>query len=182
MLRLLILLLSFVINAATAIAQIPDDSTLVAAYNHALNDNWEHLKKYFDKGKRAVYSDFLKQEHLNQTNGGHFKVVKEKDLHDRCNRIFIPRKSVKTYRINHKNYHGSSDTIDILISDHTFRCLKRNYVEISVACGGGMGYIPDGRLVFSRDKNLWEFISFFTLYEAAIAKEQELFKRRTKSH
>jgi len=182
MFRFLIYLSLSLVFAKITVAQIPDDSTLVAAYNHALNDNWEHYKEYFGKEKRAVYSDFLKPEHLNIANRKLFKIVKEKDLDNRCKRIFIPCKSVKVYRINHNNYQGSSDTIDILISDRTFRCLKRNHVEVAVACGGGMGYIPDGRLIFNRERNSWEFISFTTLYESAIAKEEEWLKRRTKNH
>lgn len=180
MLRLFTCFLFFLTSTKTIFAQVPDDSTLMAAYNHALNDNWEHYKRFIGKEKRAVYSDFLRPEHLTKTNREHFKIVKEKDLHNRCKRIFIPRKSIRAYRINHKNYQSSSDTVDILISDQTFRCLKRNYVEVSVACGGTMGYIPDGRLIFNRVNNMWDFISFTTLYEAAIAKEQEWLKKMSK--
>jgi hypothetical protein len=164
------------------VAQVPDDSILVAAYNHALNDNWERFKEYFGKERRAVYSDFLKPEHLNITNRKYFKIVKEKDLDGRCKRLFIPRKPKEVYWVGHKNFQGAKDTIDILISEQAFRCLKRNHTNFAVSCGGTMGYIPDDRLIFNWEKTSWEFVSFTNLYEAAIAKQEESLKRRTKNH
>ncbi len=180
--RALLFCFLFLFSTNITVAQVPDDSTLVAAYNQALNDNWEHFRNLFGKEKRVVYSDFLKPKHLSESNQKHFKIVKEKDLSRRCKRIFIPRKSINAYRINHTKYQDSNDTIDVLISVRTFRCLKRNHVGVMVDCGGDMGYLPDGRLVFNRGKNSWDYIAYKTLYEDWIAKELEWLKRQTKSH
>lgn len=180
MTRLFTSLILAVIFSAKLFGQTPDDSTLVAAYNNALSDNWEHYKEYFGKETRAVYSDFLKAEHLSKSNKEHFKMLEKKDLGRRCRRIFISRKPKEVYFIRHKNLQEAKDTIDILISEQTFRCLGRKHIGISTACRGTMGYIPDGRLIFNPSNNLWEFISFTSLYDAAIVREQEWLKKMSK--
>lgn len=164
-------------------AQSLPDSILVAAYNQTLQTHWEELQRYWQKFNTPVkqeghklYSDYLKKESLSKENRAHYTMVLVNTLYPRCNGLFVSRKSELAYQINHKNFHNSPDTIDILISERRFKCLKRNTIGISVACRGDMGYIPDGRLVLDKN-NAWVYISYHTLYAEALAREQLAIQR-----
>lgn len=180
MFRALTSLVFAAVFSAKLIGQTPGDSTLAAAYNQALSDRLNVFRCFFGQEKWIFYSNFLKPEHLNETNRVYFEVVSETNLISCRKRIFISRKPKEVYFIWHKNFQGAQDTVDILITQQFIRCLKRNRIGIASGCRGTMGYIPDGRLIFNREKNLWEIIPFKVLYENALAQQQELLKKMSK--
>lgn len=163
-------------------AQSPPDSMLVSAYNQALQRYWEKFHTYWEKfknhptdGKRKLYSDFLKPEFLSPENREHFTIVSERELYARCNRLFVSRKSETVYHIKHSNFQNSIDTIDILVTERSFKCLRRNHISIGVSCRGDMGYIPEGRLILDKNKK-WVSISYDTLYAEALERAKLLHK------
>ncbi len=61
------------------------------------------------------------------------------------------------YWINHKFIQ--QDTIDINIGGWTIESVTKKRMHLGAWCGGTMGYIPDGRFIFDKEKKTWTFIS-----------------------
>jgi hypothetical protein len=61
------------------------------------------------------------------------------------------------YWVNHKILE--QDTIDINIGGWTIENVTKKTMSLSAWCGGTMGYIPDGRFIFEKEKKTWTFVS-----------------------
>ena len=61
------------------------------------------------------------------------------------------------YWVNHKIIQ--QDTIDINIGGWTIESVTKKTMSLGAWCGGTMGYIPDGRFIFDKEKKTWTFVS-----------------------
>lgn len=84
------------------------------------------------------------------------------DLRKRKNRK-LTRESI--YRI--KVDIIAADTIDVLLIECEVT-IERKQTRIAVACGGTMGYIPDGRFVYDAKTKQWHYSFYKELLEEKV--------------
>ncbi|WP_373520254.1 hypothetical protein, partial [Aquiflexum sp.] len=53
----------------------------------------------------------------------------------------------------------SQDTIDVNIGGWTIGKVNKKTISLGLWCGGTMGYIQEGRFIYYKNTNHWEFIS-----------------------
>jgi hypothetical protein len=53
----------------------------------------------------------------------------------------------------------ANDTIDVNIGSWIVEKANKRYLNLGSICGGRMGYIPDGRFIYNRANDTWEFIN-----------------------
>lgn len=156
-----ILFINFLCNAL--VAQDIDKSTLIDFYNKTFEDYFSERSEDPNSNQYYFQSDtnlfpnkirYPKFEIHFITKGQEYILIKKNTI-DRLYWVKIEALS--------------NDTIDINIGgwsvEYKKSFLKKGYYYYAAWCGGDMGYIPEGRLIYNYDLTEWIFISRSEIFE-----------------
>ena len=174
---IVILIVSFL--PLKLIGQTINDSILTSFYNKLLfeyfsdstNINSNRKFKYaliltdFDKAKLTSSISSIKIKYLNR----------DANLEKELDKPFKNNNLRNLYSIEHKVI--AIDTIDIILSSALIEISKKK-ILLSMWCGGTMGYIPEGRFVFSHSKNSWLYINKKTLIDEQLSRETKMLRKQ----
>lgn len=144
----------------TGFGQEVNDSLLTAFYNRTIT-------AYFTEGwvqkpplnEWTLIETDMKREGLLKSTGEYkFRYISnDMELRTLLGKSYDDIEGRPVYRMNHKVI--APDTLDVNIGGYTISQIDKKHMMKGIWCGGTMGYIPDGRFVYNRDKSLWEFTS-----------------------
>lgn len=149
-----------IILPTVSFGQDINDSLLTTFYNKTItlyfSDTSSNHKIKFDNILLQTDFDTLG---LIKNSGLHkFKYFDSKtNKHSVLDRPFKINNGRHIYWVDHKIIQ--QDTIDINIGGWTIESVTKKRMSMSAWCGGPMGYIPDARFIFDKEKKTWKFIS-----------------------
>jgi hypothetical protein len=137
-----------------------NDSLLTTFYNNTIalyfSDTSFSNKTKFDR--ILLQTDFDTTKLIKYSGLNKFKYFDSKtNKHSVLDKPFKKNNGRNIYCVNHKIIQ--QDTIDINIGGWTIESVTKKTMSLGAWCGGTMGYIPDGRFIFDKEKKTWTFVS-----------------------
>ena len=176
--RITILLLIALPNIS--FGQIVNDSLLATFYNKTLSCYFPDSITKKDQlrfGNILVNTDFDSQYLIKTIGENKLKYFNDSTpIHAALKKPHKKNKGRSVYWITHKAI--GTDTIDVNIGGWTVLKFKHRQLHLAAWCGGDMGYIPEGRFVFDREKRSWRFQSYRELREIRLNEEKEIMEKR----
>lgn len=84
-------------------------------------------------------------------------------LHSVLSRPFKKNVNRSIYYVSHLN--KGPDTVDVNISSERIVFINRRKIHLARHCGGDMGYIPEARFIYDRNKKCWNYLCRESLRE-----------------
>jgi hypothetical protein len=160
--------------------QIVNDSLLATFYNKTLScffpDSITH-KDQLRFGNVLVKTDFDAKYLIKTTGKINLKYFNDPTpVHAVLKKPHKKNKGRSVYWIKHKTI--GTDTIDVNIGGWTVLKYQHRHLHLAAWCGGDMGYIPEGRFIFDKEKRNWRFQSYHDLWEIRFNEDMEKIKSR----
>ena len=136
------------------------DSLLATFYNKTIalyfSDTSFSNKTKFDR--ILLQTDFETIGLIKNLRFNKFKYFDSKtNKHSVLDKPFKINNGRNIYWVDHKII--AQDTIDINIGGWTIESVTKKTMYLGALDGGTMGYIPDGRFIFDKEKKTWTFVS-----------------------
>lgn len=176
--RILFLLL----NALPIISfgQMVSDSLLATFYNKTLSSFFSDSITTNDQlrfGNVLIKTDFETNFLITTIGKNNLKYFNDNTPeYSILNKPHKKNKGRSIYWINHKMI--GTDTIDISIGGWTVEKFEHRHLYLAAWCGGDMGYVPDGRFIFDKEKSIWRFQSYLELREIKLKEEKEQMEKK----